>query len=479
MKLLPGMSNYVWAKYRTRDEVQRLHTPVEELAKKGISRRDLLKGAAVGGAGAIVASTATLAELNEGKAEGDPIPVGSALPFTGWGAHDAIEFRNGIEMAVEEINALGGVLGRPIEMHWEDTKNQSADEVVTAFNRLIDSKEVHAIINGYNIGPNNAEYESVADAGILYLHHNTLLHHHDTVMSDPDRYYSCFQTDPAEWWYGAGYIQFISWLRDTGQWKPRNNRIALVSGSTPYSIVIVNAMNETAAEYGWEVSYGPEIVKTPTSEWGPTLAKVRAADPSAFANTHFPSQEIAQCQNQFMQDPIDALTYYQFGAISAVFTDIAQENALGATVATVIGQLQDEIGTTFENKYRELYGENSTPLVGCETYVSMYHWAMAAAIAGGSGEPGDYEQNRKVSYRLKNLIYRSVVGSVNMHPEWQAGIPYPDYTNDPSLGQPHLFFQIQEVSPQRALVAPEPYNTGHFMIPSWFKDNGGLPQIGA
>jgi branched-chain amino acid transport system substrate-binding protein len=469
---------HVWSKWRNPAEIKRMTAPIAA-ERVDATRRGILKGVALGGAGTVVATSALLGEINAGKAaQGEPIPVGTPLPFTGWGAHDAEEFKHGVEMAAEEINALGGILGRPIEIHFEDTKNMSVDEVVSAFNRLIDNKNVHAIITGYNIGPNNAEYEPVADAGILYLHHNTLLHHHDTVTSNPERYFSCFQTDPAEYWYGAGYIQFISWLRDTGQWKPRNNKIALISGSTPYSIVIVNAMHENAPKYGWEVAYGPEIVKTPTSEWGPVLAKVRESDPAAFANTHFPSQEIAQCQNQFLQAPIDALTYYQFGAISAVFTDVAKENALGTLVATVIGQLQDEIGLKFEKKYREKYGANSTPLVGCESYVSMWHWAMAAALAGGSGEPGNIEQNKKVADRLRNLIYRSVVGTVNMHPEWQAAIPYPDVTNDPSLGMPHLFFQIQEVSPKRALIAPPPYNTGKFMIPAWFKDNGGLPQIG-
>ena len=107
----------------------------------------------------------------------------------------------------------------------------------------------------------------------------------------------------------------------------------------------------------------------------------------------------------------------------------------------------------------------------------MHHWAMAAAIAGGSGEPGDFEQNKRVADRLNNLIYRSVLGTVNFRPETRSAMPYPSLTNDPSLGMPTLYFQIQENSPARALVSPPPYNTGTFKIPSWFKDNGGLPQL--
>ncbi len=446
--------------------------------KSGLGRRDILKGAAVGGVGVVAAGAGMLAQMNDGKAAtGEPIPVGHALTITGWAAHDAAEFKNGIEMARDEINAMGGVLGRPLESYYEDSKNMSADEMVGAYNRLIDRHDVHVIINGYNIGSNNAEYEVIADTGILQLHDNTIISHDALYKSDPERYFGSFMTDPPEYYYGPGYIRFISWLRDTGQWKPRNNRIALVSGSSEYSITIANALTKTAPEFGWEIAFGPEIVATPMNDWGPVLAKVREVDPSSFVNTHWASQEIAQCQNQFMQDPIDCLTYYQFGAISAVFTDIAQNNALGVTVATDIGLLQDEMGLEFEKKYRERFGANSTPLVGCQTYVNMYHWAMAAAMAGGSGEPGNFEQNKKVADRLNNLIYRSVLGTVRFRPDTRSAVPYPSLTDDPSLGMPTLYFQIQENSPARALVSPPPYNTGTFMIPSWFKDNGGLPQL--
>ena len=210
-----------------------------KVASGGINRRDLVKGAAVGGVGAVAASAGLLADINGGRAAtGEPIPIGHALTFTGWAAHDAAEFKNGIEMARDEINALGGVLGRPLESHYEDSKNMSADEMVGAYNRLIDRYGVHAIINGYNIGSNNAEYETIADAGILQLHDNTIISHDVLYASDPERYFGSFMTDPPEYYYGPGYIHFISWLRDTGQWKPRNNRIALVSGSSEYSITM-------------------------------------------------------------------------------------------------------------------------------------------------------------------------------------------------------------------------------------------------
>jgi branched-chain amino acid transport system substrate-binding protein len=398
-----------------------------------------------------------------------PIPIGSLVPITGPSAADGGEFRNGVLLAVEEINAKGGILGRPIEPIFADTCRQTADEVVAAARKLIEKHRVHAIINGYNIGPQNSEYEPIADAGIIYIHQNTLLQHHDTVKSDPDRYFGCFMSDPADYWYGQGFIKFITWLRDTGQWRPGNNRVAIISGSKPYSIVIANAMASVAAQFGWQVVYGPKIVATPTTNWRAVLGDARATDPAVLINTHFYAADIAHFQLQFMEAPTNSIVYLQYGAMHQAFIEIAREKSVGVIVSTVIGLLRDEMGRVFAERYVSRFGQSSTPQVGCQSYTAMHHYALAAALAGGTAGPGGFEQNRKLAGRLKELVYRGVTGIVRYHPEWQAAVPYPDATNDPSLGMPHLFYQIQDHEKEQELIAPEPYNTGRFITPPWMR----------
>jgi len=97
----------------------------------------------------------------------------------------------------------------------------------------------------------------------------------------------------------------------------------------------------------------------------------------------------------------------------------------------------------------------------------MHHYAVAAAMAGGSGPPGDFEQNRKVAFALKGKIYRTVHGTIRYHPDWQAVVPYPVVTHDPSLGMPHIFYQIQDFREPLSMIAPEPYNTERFIYPPW------------
>ena len=134
------------------------------------NRRGFMKGAAAAGLGAATLGGAgMLAAANNGaKAQGKPIPVGSLVPLTGWAAADAIEFQRGVKIAVDDINALGGVLGRPLEAYFEDTKVMTSDVVTNAARRLIDRREVHVIANGYNSPSLRAEYDTIADAGVHY-----------------------------------------------------------------------------------------------------------------------------------------------------------------------------------------------------------------------------------------------------------------------------------------------------------------------
>ncbi|MEM6656597.1 MAG: ABC transporter substrate-binding protein [Pseudomonadota bacterium] len=397
----------------------------------------------------------------------ETIPIGSMVPLSGPSAADGKEFRNGVLLAAEEINADGGILGKKVEPFFLDSGRQSAEEVVRAARRLITRHQVHAIINGYNIGPQNSEYEPIADAGIIYIHHNTLLQHHDTVLSNPDRYFGCFMGDPAEYWYGQGFIKFISWLRDTGEWKPRNNKIAVISGAKPYSIVIANAMASASAQFGWDLTFGPKVVSAPTPNWRPLLAEIREHDPAVLANTQFYAGDLANFQLQFFENPLDCLLYLQYGALHRSFSEIVGNKGRGIIVGTVIGLPRDKLGQEFARRYREQFGENSTPEVGCQPYTSLHHYATAVALAGGSGGPGEVEINKVVAKKLKSTIFRSVSGSINYHDKWQSAIPYPDAIHDPSLGIPHIFYQLRDFGQDNAIIAPEPYSDARFEKPDW------------
>lgn len=430
------------------------------------TRRGFLRGSG----GVAAGSAAMLAGLN-GAAHaqsGDPIVIGCPAPLTGIVAADGIEFRNGLEMAADEINAVGGILGRPVELVFVDTESKGDDVVIQASQRLIDRDNASALITGYNLETGTAMHDVVADAGIIGMHSVTVAVHDELVKSDPDRYWGMFQYDPPETMYGAGLLKFLKELEDTGQFTPPNRKLAIVTGPGTYSVNIANALNEGAAEYGYEVSLF-ETVVVPVTDWGPTLAKLRADPPAVVAVTHFYASDQAQLMNQFMNDPTDSLMYLQYGASLGAFRDIAGDNSVGVLYATVIGALQDEIGTDFAEAYKARFGANASPNGGGQTYSALHAYAIAAALAGGPGGPYEEDQNRLVSDRLKQLIYRSPVGTMRFRPDTQSAFSYPTETNDPSLGMPHIFSQIKDKAKDGVLIAPAPYDVGSFETPPWMK----------
>ena len=431
-----------------------------------VDRRSFLKGSAAAGMG----SAALLAGVNgAAKAQsGDPIPIGSALPMSGFAAADGVEFKNGLDLAAEEINAAGGILGRPVEIFIEDTKDMGADIVTQAMQRLIDRHGAGGIINGYNVGTNMVEMDVAADNDVIFVHYNTLVSHNTKFLSDPDRYYGSFQGDPPEAFYGPGFLLFMKNLIDTGQWTPANNKIAIIPSANEYSIVIANAIREKLGDYGFEEGLF-ETVPFPTNQWGPTLAKLRADPPAAIAVTHFLPQDLAQFMVQFLAEPVDSLIYMQYGPSLPAFREIGKEAVNGVIYSTVIGCLPDEFSAGFRASYREKFGPNAAFLTGSQTYDGLWHYALSAAFAGGAGEPMDREQNMKVAAAMKRIIYRGVNGTYRTNPEGQSAYCYPTEVNDPSLGMAHQFLQHQDFTQDPKLIAPPLYATDGFVTPPWFK----------
>ena len=76
---------------------------------------------------------------------GEPIKVGHYASMTGKEATFGQSTDNGIRLAIEEINAAGGVNGRPIEIITYDTKGESR-EAGAAVTRLITSDKVAAVL---------------------------------------------------------------------------------------------------------------------------------------------------------------------------------------------------------------------------------------------------------------------------------------------------------------------------------------------
>lgn len=91
-------------------------------------------------------------------------------PMEGAGAYSVygVAVRNGAQLAADEINAAGGVLGKELELVILDN-NADSDQVITNYNYAVDQKGVNAIIGGTFSGLTNAFKPYAVAEGIPVL----------------------------------------------------------------------------------------------------------------------------------------------------------------------------------------------------------------------------------------------------------------------------------------------------------------------
>ncbi len=80
-------------------------------------------------------------------AAGTPIKVGALIPLTGPSAASGQDMRQAYELAREQINAAGGINGRPLEVIYEDDKNDPAT-AVASFEKLVNNDKVEVMVGG-------------------------------------------------------------------------------------------------------------------------------------------------------------------------------------------------------------------------------------------------------------------------------------------------------------------------------------------
>jgi branched-chain amino acid transport system substrate-binding protein len=86
-------------------------------------------------------------------AQGTPIRVGEINSYSGIAAGFTQPYRQAVEMAVDEVNSAGGLLGRKVEVVFRDDKGNPAEAIKHA-QELVTAEKVHLLAGTYlsNVG---------------------------------------------------------------------------------------------------------------------------------------------------------------------------------------------------------------------------------------------------------------------------------------------------------------------------------------
>jgi branched-chain amino acid transport system substrate-binding protein len=113
--------------------------------------------------GVLGAASGLLAAPRVGRAQATPIRIGEINSYTAIPAF-TLPYRKGWQMAENEVNAKGGVLGRPLEVISRDDAGKPADAVRLA-NELVNERKVDLLAGGFlsNVGLALSDYALHAD----------------------------------------------------------------------------------------------------------------------------------------------------------------------------------------------------------------------------------------------------------------------------------------------------------------------------
>jgi len=415
------------------------------------SRRLFLKGSAAMGA---VLSLATAAF------GADPIVIGIPAAQSGpVGVADHQDWTNGAMMAIEELNAKGGVLGRPLEAKIIDLDMLSPEGNVAGFQSLIEGG-AHAIASAFTIIPQPA-MDTAAPSGIPYVHGNTSTVNVDLFKADPQKYRNVFQLDVAEKWYGSGFVRFMSDLKASGQWEPKNNKVHIVQGQISYTQLISQATQEAVAKTNgeWEIAAVTDI-QFPVQDWAPVIRALQDTDAGAIMIDHWVAAELAAFAQQYAYDPVPgALVYLQYGPSQPEFLDLAAGAGEGMVWGTVYGVYADETGAAFREKYRAKYPGTMGMVYTGGGYDAVN---ILASAWESVGDPSNFDA---VGDYIRNIEYRGINGFYKIDPDTNSGVSYPNMVSDPEAGQAHLFFQVQDN--EHRIIAPSPYAETSFRLAPW------------
>lgn len=106
--------------------------------------------------------------LLTGCGSSDTIKIGLIAPLTGDVAQYGIAVKNAVELYIGELNAAGGIDGRVVELVVMDDKGD-ATEAVNAYNKLVYSEEVVAIIGAVTSTPTIAVAQKSVSDGIIMM----------------------------------------------------------------------------------------------------------------------------------------------------------------------------------------------------------------------------------------------------------------------------------------------------------------------
>lgn len=304
-----------------------------------------LVGCSSSGSAATTPASSSATSGSAAATSGPPIVLGAVVPLTGSSAAIGPYMQNGAQLAINDINAAGGVLGRQLKLDVQD-EACDAKSAVTSANKLISDKVV-ASVGGYCSGATLPTLPIFNGAGVPMV--IPAANSDDLVNQKLPLVFMINGTGTQQ---AAAAMKFLT--------KDGAKKVALMDDSTSYSTNITkNVAGLMARDSSGPQQAIHESVTAGESDYSANVTAVINANPDFVYWTGY-YQEGGLIIKQLRQAGYKGKIMVADGSVDAKLIEIAgQDNAQGvyATMTQTPETIPD--GAAWIAKYKAAF--NATP----------------------------------------------------------------------------------------------------------------------
>ncbi len=187
----------------------------------------------------MVVSCVALASCGKEEKDSNVLVIGGIGPLTGGHANYGSSVKNGAQIAVDEINAAGGVNGFTLELNFQDSAGD-ADSAIAAYGKLMDDG-MDVSLGGVLSGENAAIVAAAKEDGILILTPSASAD--ESIKGNDSAFRICF-SDSSQGIAAANYI---------GANNLPKKVAVFYQSDIDYSYGLYKSFEETAAANGIEI----------------------------------------------------------------------------------------------------------------------------------------------------------------------------------------------------------------------------------
>lgn len=413
---------------------------------------------------ALMCATAANAEIKIGF-------IGSLSSDTG------LSTLRGAEIAIEELNAKGGVLGQQITLVTADT-SEDPTEGIKAYEYLAETEEVDFIVSGsiddVSLGwlPRMQEYQiPTLDTWTSYV---GII---DMIVEDYDSMRPYFMNIASDEALATLYIDFG---KDVLKEKMGWDSVIILAEDTAFGGAITGLVTDALAP-----NAGIEVVETitydvATVDFAPLFSRAQASGADFIYLVSSVNSQVVSSQYVKLQVPM-GMTGVNVAALGQEFWE--DTGGAGGGISTLspvpsVGFKLDPVSQQFVDTYQAKY--TTRPSVPHFNGFNAYHGvkqAMAAAEEAGSFNLDGWVpamEKQDIILELDGEMWMRYAFWGNDEIEPRTGRTYPhnarfDITAPYDDASPSMVVIQWYEDGTNAVVYPEKYATGEFTVPSWVK----------